>query len=141
MKAEPLADGLFRIDDDGTITLLGGRSPSSGQHHFPLAPVCPYTGADDVEAVDLPRAGHLWAWTEVTSAPPSYAGPLPYGLGIVEMDTGSETVLRVVGRITGCASVDLRLGRAMTLVGEELVGDTEGSALVWAFTPTDAAPT
>ena len=42
------------VDGDGLV-LRGGRSPSSGLYHFPLSDVCPYTGADDVEPVDLPR--------------------------------------------------------------------------------------
>ncbi len=63
--------------DDGSITLIGGFSHISGHHHFPLGPVCPYTGADDVEQVLLPRDGHLWAWTAVTHPPPGYEGPSP----------------------------------------------------------------
>ena len=35
--------------------LIGGYSPDSGRYHFPLAPVCPYTGADDVQEVRLSR--------------------------------------------------------------------------------------
>jgi uncharacterized OB-fold protein len=130
----PVADGLFRLDDDGTVTLLGGRSASSGLLHFPLAPVCPYTGADDVHAVDLPRSGRLWGWTEVTTAAPSYLGPVPYGLGVVELDTGDDPVLRVVGRIIDCSPADLTFGRAMLVVGEQLAGD-DGGAVVWAFRP------
>lgn len=131
----PVADGLFRVDDDGTLTLLGGRSASSGLLHFPLAPVCPYTGADDVHAVDLPRTGRLWAWTEVTSAPPSYPGVVPYGLGVVELDTGDDPILRVVGRIIGGPPADLELGRAMTVVGDVLA-DGDDDVVVWAFRPT-----
>src|SRR3954462_6851845 len=72
--------------EGGDVRLVGGYSPSSGQHHFPLSPVCPYTGADDVERVTLPTTGTLWAWTAVTTAPPGYDGPLPYGFGVIELD-------------------------------------------------------
>ena len=48
---EPIAPGLFEMADDGSITLVGGFSHISGHHHFPLGPVCPFTGADDVESV------------------------------------------------------------------------------------------
>ena len=45
-----------------TAPLVGGYSPSSGLHHYPRGPVCPYSGADDVKAVELPTTGRLWAW-------------------------------------------------------------------------------
>ena len=40
---QPVAPGLFELDDDGSITLIGGFSHVSGHHHFPLGPVCPFT--------------------------------------------------------------------------------------------------
>ena len=79
--------GCSSSHDDGTITLVGGYSPTSGRYHFPLLDTCPYTGATDVErgrAVARPRT--LWAWTAVTAAPPGYEGPVPYGFGVVELD-------------------------------------------------------
>lgn len=108
--------------------LIGGYSPSSGHHHFPLAPVCPYTGADDVERALLPTTGTLWAWTAVTTAPPGYDGPIPYGFGVVELD---DIGLRVIGRLTEPDPTALREGQAMQLVTEQL-----GELTVWAFTPS-----
>ena len=77
---------MFELRDDGTITLIGGYSPTSGQYHFPLLDTCPYSGATDVERVLLSRDATLWAWTAVTAAPPGYEGPVPYGFGVVELD-------------------------------------------------------
>jgi uncharacterized OB-fold protein len=119
---------LLDVDDaTGAARLIGGFSPSSGHHHFPLAPVCPYTGADDVERATLPTTGTLWAWTAVTTAPPGYDGPIPYGFGIVELD---GIGLRVVGRLTESDPSALREGQAMRLVTEQL-----GDLTVWGFTP------
>jgi uncharacterized OB-fold protein len=115
---------LFEAIGDGTIALVGGYSPSSGHHHFPLADLCPYTGADDVERVLLPTTGRLWLWTSVTSAPPGYDGPVPYGLGIVILD---ETDLRVAGRLTVADPAALAEGDPM-----RLVADLE----VWAWEPS-----
>jgi uncharacterized OB-fold protein len=112
------------------MTLVGGYSASSGHHHFPLAAVCPYTGADDVEEVTLPTTGRLWLWTAVTSAPPGYDGPVPYGFGVVELD---GIGLRVVGRLT-CAEPDsLHEGQPM-----EVVDDRFGDVETYAFAPIDA---
>jgi uncharacterized OB-fold protein len=122
----PIAEGLFELGTDGTITLIGGYSPSSGKYHFPLLDTCPYTGARDVERVALSRAATLWAWTAVTAAPPGYEGPVPYGFGIVEL---TNEQLRVITRVQ-CADVDaLQFRQPMTLVAEEL----PGGATTWAF--------
>ena len=117
-----LADG-----PDG-VALLGGYSPSSGRYHFPLAPVCPYTGTDDVEEVRLSTEGALWAWTAVTAPPPGYEGPVPYGFGIVELQ---QERLRVVGRLTEPDPSQLSAGQRMQVVREDLPGDV----VVWAFAP------
>jgi uncharacterized OB-fold protein len=117
-------------DDGGQVTLLGGWSPTSGRHHFPPAALCPYSGAGDVEVVPLPRRGTLWAWTAVTSAPPGYQGPVPYGFGIVELD---RVGLRVVGRLTEPDPSALRYAQPMEVVADEL----PGGRVVWAFAPVE----
>ena len=119
---------LLESDDNGDVRLVGGYSPTSGHHHFPLAPVCPYTGADDVERVLLPTTGTLWAWTAVTTPPPGYDGPVPYGFGVVELD---GVGLRVVGRLTEPDANALRDGQPMRVVAE-----TIGDVTVWAFEAT-----
>jgi uncharacterized OB-fold protein len=107
--------------------LVGGYSATSGHHHFPLNPVCPFTGADDVERVLLPTTGTLWGWTAVTTPPPGYDGPVPYGFGVVALD---GVALRVVTRLTESDPSALRDGQPMRLVVER-VSDLD----VWAFTP------
>jgi uncharacterized protein len=121
-------------DPGGNVTLLGGWSPTSGRHHFPPAPLCPYSGADDVEVVSLPTNGSLWAWTAVTSAPPGYEGPVPYGFGIVELD---DIGLRVVGRLTEPDPSALHHGQPMVVTTETL----PGGRVVWAFAPEDMGST
>ncbi|GIU89885.1 MAG: hypothetical protein KatS3mg010_0984 [Acidimicrobiia bacterium] len=85
----PIHEGLFEVDDDGGITLIGGFSPTSGQYHFPRLDTCPYTGATDVERVRLSREGTLWAWTAVLAPPPGYRGEVPFGFGVVELTRGA----------------------------------------------------
>jgi len=114
----------FRVDGD-ELTLLGGYSPSSGHHHFPRSEVCPYTGADDVEAVDLPRTGTLLLWTAVNAAPPGYEGPIPYGFGVVALD---GTDLRVITRLRESDPAKLHEGQPMQLVAERF-----GDVTTWCF--------
>ncbi len=119
---------MLRVDDDG-ITLLGGWSPSSGYRHFPLSPVCPFTGADDIEPVDLPRGGTVWLHTSVNLPPPGYRGTVPYGFGIVELD--GEPLLRIISRLGGDG---LAPGIRVRLTGEELPGPEGEPVLTWSFT-------
>ena len=134
MAATPIHPGLFEIAPDGAVSLIGGFSPTSGRHHFPRSPVCPYTGADDVEEVRLSRTGRLWAWTAVTVPPPGYTGEVPYGLGVVELPEG----LRVVGRLTEADPGALAEGQAMRVVAVPVDGP-DGPAVAWGFAPEGAA--
>jgi uncharacterized OB-fold protein len=127
----PAAHGLFEINADGTIRLIGGYSPSSGRYHFPLLPICPYTGADDVERVLLSTTGTLWGWTAVRVAPPGYRGEVPYGFGVVEL---TEETLRVVTRLAESDPERLEYGMPMELVAETVFTDDGGAPVVtWCF--------
>jgi len=123
----PIDPAVLRVDDDG-VTLLGGWSATSGLRHFPRSPVCPFTGADDVEPVDLPRTGTVWLHTTVTVAPPGYSGPVPYGLGIVELD--GDPMLRVVTRLRGESLVR---GAPVRLGADEVPGPDGEPAITWVF--------
>ena len=122
----PIAEGLFELGGDGTLTLIGGYSATSGKYHFPLLDTCPYSGARDVERVALSRAATLWAWTAVTAAPPGYEGLVPYGFGIVEL---TKERLRVITRLQSADVDALEFGQPMTLVADEL----PSGATTWAF--------
>jgi uncharacterized OB-fold protein len=127
--------GLFREQADGTIRLIGGYSPSSGRTHFPRLPCCPFTGADDVEEVELADHGTLWGWTAVTAPPPGYRGEVPFGFGIVELPDG----LRVVTRLTVTDPGALAFGQPMRLVAVPLCEDDDGTLVItYAFAPADA---
>jgi uncharacterized OB-fold protein len=132
MSARAITDGLFELHDDGTITLVGGYSPSSGKYHFPLLQSCPYTGATDVETVELSSDATLWLWTAVTAAPPGYTGPVPFGFGVVEL---TRERLRVITRLTEPDPAQLTAGQPMRLVADTLPGEDGEPVVTWAFAP------
>ena len=110
------------------------REPAigTGHRHFPRFPLCPYTGADDVEPVRLAERGTLWLWTAVTAPPPGYSGAVPFGFGVVELPDG----LRLVTRITEADPAALEPGMAMRLVADVVAVDDDGTEVVaWAFAP------
>jgi uncharacterized OB-fold protein len=129
MPARAISDGLFELHDDGTITLVGGYSPTSGRYHFPRLDACPYSGAEDIETVTLSGDGTLWAWTAVTAAPPGYEGPVPYGFGVVEL---THEQLRIITRLTEPDPANLEYGQAMRLVADTLTR-ADGDVVTWAF--------
>jgi len=130
MPARAITDGLFDVNDDGTIDLIGGYSPTSGRFHFPLLDSCPYTGAADVERVVLSREATLWAWTAVTAAPPGYAGTVPFGFGVVEL---VHEHLRVITRLTEPDPARLTFGQPMGLVADVLPLESGETVTTWAF--------
>jgi uncharacterized OB-fold protein len=109
---------------------VGGYSPTSHRHHFPRLDTCPYTGATDIETVTLSTDATLWAWTAVTAAPPGYAGPVPFGFGVVELE---REHLRVITRLTESDPAQLTFGQAMQLVAETLPGEDGEPVVTWAF--------
>jgi uncharacterized OB-fold protein len=135
MPARAITDGLFEVHDDGSIALIGGYSPSSERFHFPLLDSCPYSGAADVERVVLSSEATLWAWTAVTAAPPGYAGPVPFGFGVVEL---VHEQLRVITRLTEPDPSRLEYGQAMQLVAETLPLENGETVTTWAFESTPA---
>jgi uncharacterized OB-fold protein len=123
-------DGLFR--DADPPALLASRCTSCGALGFPRADTCAYCAGTDAEPVELAGAGTLWAWTAVTASPPGYAGDVPYGVGVVELDTG----IRIVGRLTESDPGRLAAGQAVELRVVPLHRDGEGNEVVtYAFAP------
>ena len=134
MARRSIAPEVFRVDDD-RVVLLGGYSPTSGLHHFPLSEVCPYSGADDVEAVELSARGTVWGHTAVTTAPPGYEGRVPYGFGVVELDAER---LRVITRFVESDPAALGFGDPVELCPDVVGHDADGTDIVtWAFRTLD----
>jgi uncharacterized OB-fold protein len=127
-------DGLFT--DGEAPALLGSRCGACGAHHFPRHDTCPYCAADGPLPTQLTGVGSLWAWTAVTAAPPGYQGPVPYGVGVVELPEG----IRVITHLTVSDPAVLALGQAMQLCVVPLHTDADGNEVVtFSFAPVDAS--
>lgn len=122
----------MEISEDGARLTIG-RCSTCLRAHFPFAADCPWCGA---EACAADRGGpwaRLWLWTAVTSRPPGYRGPVPYGFGVVELE---DVPLRVVTRLTEADPAKLYEGQRLQLVLDEFFTDDDGTAIAgWAFTP------
>ncbi|MGH7896301.1 MAG: Zn-ribbon domain-containing OB-fold protein [Candidatus Binatia bacterium] len=122
---------MFRLDGDGP-RLLAARCVACDRLQFPAAASCPYCGEDGSRETAVGPDARLFLFTAITSPPPGYRGPLPYGFGIVELPEG----LRVVTRLTESDVTRLHVDQAMRLVVEPLFSDEDGTpVLSFAFGP------
>ena len=97
VAAVAIHPGLFTMPDDPRGPhLLASRCSACGRHQFPASATCPFCCGDRCEVVTVGARGRLYLHTVVTTAPPGYRGPVPYGFGVVELPEG----LRVVSRLT-----------------------------------------
>lgn len=120
----PVREGLF--DHEG---LIGGRCTACEACHFPLAGHCPWCGAPSPDRHRLSPDGTLWSWTSVSSAPPGYEGPVPFGFGVVELPADG---LRVITLLTEPDPAQLHEGMAVRFAVVPLTETTS----TWAFEPT-----
>ena len=138
-----VADGIFRLDDDGRPVLLGSRCTNCGNHMFPRQSGCPRCMFDEQDDIELAQTGTLWTWTVQAFPPkaPPYLGPVgqdfePYGVGYVEL----ENQVRVETRLTVGEPDQLEIGMEMEIVPHVLTTDEDGNeVLTYAFAPLGSA--
>jgi len=121
--------GLFEVDAAGTLRLIAGRCPACARLHFPAAADCPYCSQAGCVQERLGGEGKVWVATVVRSAPPGYAGPVPYGFGVVELAEGVRVVTRLLP-----GDEPLAPGTPVRAVADEVGCDEAGRRLVtYAF--------
>lgn len=105
--------------------LVGSRCTTCGEVTFPKQRWCANCGG---EARDLPLStrGILYSFTNVNNPPPEgYRGPIPYGVGVVEVDG-----VRIMCNITEHDPDKLRIGMEMELVIDSLFVDDDGNRVI-----------
>ncbi len=90
----------------------------------------------------LPRTGTLVAWTTQGFPPGApYAGPtgkefVPFGVGLVQLGTEDDAVIRVEGRLTENDPAKLEFGQDVELTMIPFTTDADGNEVVtFAFQP------
>lgn len=107
------------------------RCPRDGEIHWPPRVACPKCHQGDLEWIDLPEAGTIFAFSAVLAgAPLSMEGDVPYAVGLVDLD-GVD--LRLCGRIEGKSWSDLAIGERVAVESYE-VGD---GRVFYRFRATD----
>jgi uncharacterized OB-fold protein len=94
--------------------LRAQRCANCAALRLPPGPVCPQCWAQDHDWVPLSGRGLLHSWV-VFHRQYHPAFPVPYSIGLVELEEGP----RIEGRIVGAAVEDLRWRMCVELIWEE----------------------
>jgi uncharacterized OB-fold protein len=135
-KRIPVREELFVMSSppDSKPRLIGGKCLSCGEIIFPKPKICPNCQEENIEEIKLSRKGRIFSSTVVMQQPrPFYKGPVPYGLGFVELPEG----VRIETLFTGCDPEILKIGMGVELVIETLYEDDVGNTLItYKFRPS-----
>ncbi|WP_163896302.1 Zn-ribbon domain-containing OB-fold protein [Mycolicibacterium hippocampi] len=122
--------------------LIGSKCDSCGAVTFPTQQRCPRCSSGSMAELLLPRTGTLVAWTTQGFPPGApYAGPtgkefVPFGVGLVQLGTGEDAVIRVEGRLTENDPAKLEFGQDVELTMIPFTTDADGNEVVtFAFQP------
>jgi len=93
----------------GEGRLCTTRCPRDGELHWPPRTACPKCHSEELEWVDLPESGHVYAFSAVLGgAPLGMETEVPFAVGLVDLDGAP---LRLFGRIEGRPWTELRIGQ------------------------------
>ncbi len=89
------------------------RCPRDGTLAWPPRLVCPKCHQGELDWVDLPETGHLYAFSAVLGgAPLGMEAEVPFAVGLVDLD---GLALRLFGRVVGRPWTELRVGDSVAL--------------------------
>jgi uncharacterized protein len=87
------------------------RCPKDGTLLWPPRTACPQCHTEELEWVDLPDRGRVYAFSAVLAgAPLGMEADVPFAVGLVDLD---GVPLRLFGRIEGAPWTALRVGEAV----------------------------
>jgi uncharacterized OB-fold protein len=127
---------------DENAQLIGSKCGACGATAFPVQDHCPKCSSSEMAELLLPRRGTLVAWTTQGFPPGApYAGPtgdafVPFGVGLVQLGSGDDAVIRVEGRLTENDPEKLQFGMDVELTMIPFTTDSDGNDVVtFAFAP------
>jgi uncharacterized protein len=96
------------------------RCLRDGELHWPPRTACPKCHQEELEWVDLPESGHVYAFSAVLAgAPLGMETEVPFAVGLVDLD---GVPLRLFGRIEGRPWTELRIGQPVRVESYD-IGD------------------
>jgi uncharacterized OB-fold protein len=129
---EPIKEGLFVVNKDGTGYLVTNKCERCGIHFFPVRTKCIRCLKDDkLRTSALNKGGRLYTYTNVYRSLPYFK--VPYIVGYIDFE---EERVRVFAPLAGCKMEDLEIGMEMDLVFEEMeMNEKSMQKMVYKFRP------
>ena len=128
-KQRLVQEGLFTVPSSPSEKphLIGSKCNTCGEVVFPKTNICPNCCKETTEELLLGPRGKLYSFTNVNfPGPGGYKGPIPYGIGKIDLTQGS----RVMSLLTEHDPDKIKVGMDMELVVEKLFDDEEGNEVI-----------
>jgi uncharacterized OB-fold protein len=88
------------------------RCAACGETLWQPRVACPHCNSDEMEWIDLPREGKLYAYTAmVLGAPMGFESEVPFVVAIVELDMGQSGKMRMFSRIDDVTYEQCTIGK------------------------------
>jgi uncharacterized OB-fold protein len=116
---------------DGQLTTT--QCEECGELHFPPRIVCPECRSEDLEYVDLPHEGELFAFSTVRAgAPMGMEEEVPFVTGIVDLGP-----VKLSARIDDAEYDDLAIGDPVEMKIVEIDGPVDHERVFYRFEPQE----
>ena len=122
-------EGLFTIPSSPSDEphLIVSKCQNCGEVVFPKQTGCPNCCSENVEETLIGPKGKLYSFTNVNHpVPEGYKGPIPFGVGMVDMPEG----VRVEAHLTEHDPEKLKVGMDMVLIIDKMFDDEEGKEVI-----------
>ncbi|MFA1610958.1 Zn-ribbon domain-containing OB-fold protein [Halobellus rubicundus] len=105
-----------------------------GEIHFPPRIVCPECQSEDLEYVDLPHEGELFAFSTVRAgAPMGMEDEVPFVIGIVDLGP-----VQLSAHVADAEYDDLSIGDPVEMKVVEIDGPVDHERVFYRFTPKES---
>ncbi len=127
---EPMREGLFKINEDGTGYLLTNRCERCGISFFPRRSKCiSCLQEDKLVNTTLSKGGKLYTYSIIYRGTPHFN--VPYIVGYIDFE---EEGIRVFSQLAECKPEELEIGIKMELIFEEMnMREIEKRKIVYKF--------
>ncbi|MFA6048389.1 MAG: Zn-ribbon domain-containing OB-fold protein [Candidatus Micrarchaeia archaeon] len=104
--------------------LIGSRCETCGTEYFPGRKVCPKCRRrGKLVAKRMPKAGKIFSFTEVFSAPAGFEHETPYFLAIIELENGVKILAQIVDSPRDTVAIGAKVEARFRKISED---DDEG---------------
>lgn len=117
---------------DGRLTTT--ECGDCGEIHFPPRIVCPECQSEDLDYVDLPHEGELFAFSTVRAgAPMGMEDEVPFVIGIVDLGP-----VQLSAHVDGAEYDDLSIGDPVEMKVVEIDGPVDHERVFYRFEPKES---